>query len=60
MVGRGGVGLRALLLRARVRVQRVRVHGREAGASFHEAVEVERYTVAGRADLDASDLVAVR
>lgn len=71
VVGRGEVGRGALLLRAvrervRVRVRqrmrvrvRVRVHGREAGAALHQAVEVERDAVAGRADLDAGDLVVV-
>lgn len=60
MVGRGEVGRGALLLRARVRRrrQRVRVHGREPRAALHEAVEVERDAVAGRADLDF-DLVVV-
>lgn len=71
-VGRGEVGRGALLLRARVRRrvrrgvrvrvrvrrQRVRVHGRQARAALHQAVEVERDAVAGRADLDF-DLVVV-
>lgn len=65
-VGRGEVGRGALLLRARVRQrvrvrvrrQRVRVHGRQARAALHQAVEVERDAVAGRADLDF-DLVVV-
>lgn len=58
-VGRGEVGRGALLLRARVRVRvRVRVHGRQARAALHQAVEVERDAVAGRADLDF-DLVVV-
>lgn len=69
VVGRGEVGGGALLLRAvgvsvgmRVGVGehvRVRVHGREAGAALHEAVEVEGDAVAGCGDLDAGDLVVV-
>lgn len=53
-VGRRHLGRRALLVRARVRV---RVHGREPRAAFHQAVEVEGDPVRGRADLDAGDLV---
>ena len=49
-VGWGGVGGRALLLRARVRVW---VHGREAGAALHQTVEIERDAVARRAYLYA-------
>lgn len=37
----------------------VRVHGGEAGAALHEALEVERDAVAGRADLDAGRVVVV-
>lgn len=37
----------------------VRVHGGEAGAALHEAFEVERDAVAGRADLDAGRVVVV-
>lgn len=47
-VGRGGVGRDALLVRAGVRV---RVHRCQTGAAFHQALEVERDPVAGRADL---------
>lgn len=45
----------ALLLGGAVRV---RVHGREAGAALHEALEVEGDPVAGGRDLDAGDLVS--
>lgn len=38
---------------------RVRVHGGEPGAALHEAVEVKRNAVAGRADFYAGDLVVV-
>lgn len=56
----GGVGRRALLLRAQVGVQRVRVDGRQPGASLHEAVKIERDPIARCADLDARYFVAVR
>lgn len=56
-VGRGRVGRRALLLAAGVRV---RVHRRQPRAALHQALEVERDAVAGRADLDARYFVVAQ
>lgn len=57
LVGRGDVGRGSGLVRAGVRV---RVDGRQARAALHQAVEVERYTVARCAYLDACYFVVAQ